>query len=274
MVDFYRPDGTPVMVVRGDPRQLNDATFHAGTDSGSEFEYVDQYNGLHFYILDTYRDDEGALMYDIGVRRTTGAGAFVRGVSLGDSVRSGIDPFNSKYSVDLTNTGAAGAGVFDSDIYRISSEIEGDGWTSWQPHDVVAAAAGETVPVDVYTTREAGADESATLTVTATSESDPTKSFTTEVEVLSPAAALDALSDAVDEIDLDDSQWKLDRFLDRIDREIEAEDWDDARRAVDTYLAEITRLQNRRPQLPADDAAVLRELGMEVGAAIGCSTPV
>ena len=36
MVDFYRPDGTPVPVVRGDPRQLNDATFHAGTNSGSE----------------------------------------------------------------------------------------------------------------------------------------------------------------------------------------------------------------------------------------------
>ena len=34
MIDFYRPDGTPVAVVRGDPRQLNDATFHAGTELG------------------------------------------------------------------------------------------------------------------------------------------------------------------------------------------------------------------------------------------------
>ncbi len=42
MIDFYRPDGTPVPVVRGDPRQLNDATFHAGTNSGSEYEYVDR----------------------------------------------------------------------------------------------------------------------------------------------------------------------------------------------------------------------------------------
>ena len=72
MIDFYRPDGTPVAVVRGDPRQLNDATFHAGTNSGSEYEYVDTFNSLHFYVLDTYRNAQGVLFYNVAVRRTTG----------------------------------------------------------------------------------------------------------------------------------------------------------------------------------------------------------
>ena len=34
-IDFNRPDGTPVAVVRGDPRQLNDATFPAGPARGA-----------------------------------------------------------------------------------------------------------------------------------------------------------------------------------------------------------------------------------------------
>ncbi len=40
------------MITRGDQRQLNDALFHAGNDSGSQFEYVDEANGLHFYVAD------------------------------------------------------------------------------------------------------------------------------------------------------------------------------------------------------------------------------
>ena len=35
----------------GDYRQLSDALFHAGTDSGSEFEWIDEPNRLHFYML-------------------------------------------------------------------------------------------------------------------------------------------------------------------------------------------------------------------------------
>src|SRR6185503_16704518 len=69
MIDFYRPDGTPVAVVRGDPRQLNDATFHAGTGSGSQYEYVDTFNKLHFYVLSTQRGDDGVLRYRVAVRR-------------------------------------------------------------------------------------------------------------------------------------------------------------------------------------------------------------
>jgi len=38
-VDYYKPDGTPIMRTVADYRQLNDALFHAGTGSGSQYEF-------------------------------------------------------------------------------------------------------------------------------------------------------------------------------------------------------------------------------------------
>ena len=122
MIDFYRPDGTPVPVVRGDPRQLNDATFNAGTNSGSEYEYMDNFNRLHFYVLAKHRDANGVLSYDVGVRRLDGAGPFTRGVALGESDKTARRPgFLASCTFPLTNTGQAGTGVFDSDIYRLAA---------------------------------------------------------------------------------------------------------------------------------------------------------
>ena len=86
MIDFYRPDGTPVAVVRGDPRQLNDATFHAGTNSGSAYDYVDTFNSLHFYVLRTYRNAQGVLFYDVAARRTDG-----RPVHAGSRARQSVE---------------------------------------------------------------------------------------------------------------------------------------------------------------------------------------
>ena len=84
-IDYYRPDGTPVPVVRGDPRQLDDGTFHAGTASGSSYEYVDEPNNVHLYVLDASRDAEGALTYDVAVRNLEASGSFERGARLGGS---------------------------------------------------------------------------------------------------------------------------------------------------------------------------------------------
>ncbi|MDQ3991247.1 MAG: M6 family metalloprotease domain-containing protein, partial [Actinomycetota bacterium] len=173
MIDFYRPDGTPVPVVRGDPRQLNDATFHAGTDSGSRYEYVENYNKLHFYVLDKRRGADGVLYYDVAVRHLDGAGAYVRGVQLGQPTQTEAGPSTTLIDVPLTNTGQAGTGVFDSDVYRISTSIDGEGWEATLPYEVRAAAAGQTVPVPVYAVAGEGASRSATVTITATSEADP-----------------------------------------------------------------------------------------------------
>ena len=140
MIDFYRPDGTPVPVVRGDPRQLNDATFHAGTRSGSEYEYRDTFNRLHFYVLAKRRDAGGVLSYDVGVRRFDGAGPFTRGVAVGRAGTIGRRPgFLATCTFPLTNTGAAGTGVFDSDIYRLRASSSSTDWKVTLPNALAAA---------------------------------------------------------------------------------------------------------------------------------------
>ena len=182
MIDFYRPDGTPVAVVRGDPRQLNDATFHAGTRSGSAYEYVDNFNRLHFYVLATHRDANGVLAYDLGVRRFDGAGPYVRGVALGPAAKTPQRPgFLATCTFPLTNTGEAGTGVFDSDVYRVSASSSSDDWEVTLSNALAAAKAGQTVQVPVHALRnpdDEDGDARTIVTLTATSETDPTKTAT------------------------------------------------------------------------------------------------
>ena len=79
-VDYYKPDGSPIMRTVADYRQLNDALFHAGTNSGSSYEYVDGPNNLRFYVIDKYTDARGILHYKVGIQNPTGAGPPPRGV--------------------------------------------------------------------------------------------------------------------------------------------------------------------------------------------------
>lgn len=187
MIDFYRPDGTPVPVVRGDPRQLNDATFHAGTSSGSEYEYVDEFSRLHFYVLDSFRDENGVLFYDVGVRNLDGAGPFQRGVALDAPAKQGQRPgFLATCSFPLTNTGEAGEGVFDSDVYRVSASSSSDDWEARLPNALAYAEAGETVQVPVHALRNPEDDEPdarTTITLTATSETDSSQTATSTCNV-------------------------------------------------------------------------------------------
>jgi M6 family metalloprotease-like protein len=179
MIDFYLADGTPVPVVRGDPRQLNDATFHAGTDSGSAYEEVDPYNRLHFYVVDTHTDSAGVLSYDLAVRHLDGAGAFERGVALGAAAKTGQEPgWLATCTFPLTNTGAAGAAPFDSDVYRLSATSSSDDWEVTLPNALAAVKAGETVDVGVHALRHPADDGDArtNVTLTATSETDPSRS--------------------------------------------------------------------------------------------------
>jgi M6 family metalloprotease-like protein len=182
MIDFYRPDGTPVPVVRGDPRQLNDATFQAGTRSGSEYEYVDTANALHFYVLAVHRDANGVLSYDIGVRRLTGAGPFTRGLALANPTKTPRrDGFLATCSFPLTNTGQAGTGVFDSDIFRVSAESSSPDWKVTLPNALAAAEAGQTVQVPVHVLRDPQTDDGdarTVVTLTAKSEADSAKTAT------------------------------------------------------------------------------------------------
>jgi M6 family metalloprotease-like protein len=187
LVDFYRPvSGEPVMMPIYDPRQLNNATFHAGTDSGSDYEYVDEFNRLHLYVIDTRRDDAGQLYYDLGVRHLDGAGDFDRGVALGNPSTTGQEQgWLATCSFPLTNTGDAGDGLFDSDIYRLSATSSSPQWDVRLPNALAAAEAGETVEVPVHVLRRppTQGEQSTTVTLTAVSESDPSQSTTSTCDV-------------------------------------------------------------------------------------------
>ncbi len=184
LVDFYKPDGTPVMATIADHRQLNDAAFHAGLDSGSEYEYVDEHNRLHFYVIDLERDDEGVLTYTLAVRSLDGDGAQERGVELGEAEVTGIRTSQAaQCTFPLTNTGEGAATTaghptdvsdkLDNDVYRLSADSSAQGWTAELDNALTTARAGETVEVPVYVTREPSAARNTTVTLTATSESDP-----------------------------------------------------------------------------------------------------
>ncbi|MBY5161604.1 M6 family metalloprotease domain-containing protein [Salsipaludibacter albus] len=184
LVDFLRPDGTPAMVSLGDYRQLADGLFKAGTDSGSQDEYVDEDNRLHLYVLDTRRDDEGVLHYTVAVRSLDGSGPHTRGVeAAAGAAEGGILPgFATTCSFPVTNTGEAVdvsgtqpedvADEVDGDVYRLSAEAT-DGWEAWLPHELVGVDNGDTVDVPVRVIRDPQDAPRTTVTLEVTSESDP-----------------------------------------------------------------------------------------------------
>lgn len=189
LIDFYRPNGTAAMITLGDYRQLADALFHAGTGSGSEYEYVDEANGLHFYILDVHRDEIGVLSYSVGVRSLVDNSSSEYGVHLGSGV-----PFTFGKSTpvtggifcefELTNNGTY-VGSSDGhpqvssdhlawDTFRLEAAVKGSGWKVSLPKAVVAVKYGQTAKAYVAVGAEVHArDVTGVVKLTATSESDP-----------------------------------------------------------------------------------------------------
>ncbi|MFC4586231.1 M6 family metalloprotease domain-containing protein [Sphaerisporangium corydalis] len=188
MTDYVLPDGTAIPITIGDYRQLSDALFHAGTDSGSEYEYVDEANRLHFYVLDVRRDNKGTLSYTVAVRSLDGAGPQKRGVKVLPSVAVAKGTEWASCRFPLANTGKAAppagqhpedvASYLKSDVYRLSTTVAGKGWSSWVPNKLSAVEFGGSAVVPVYAQRGKGGAHLATLKLTATSESDPSKKST------------------------------------------------------------------------------------------------
>ena len=142
MVDFKKPDGTVVMRTPADYRQLNDALFHAGTNSGSAYEWKDEANRLHFYVIDVKPSKEGILSYQVGVRAMDAA-----------APAGPVTATASGRTITLRNPSTAWQ------IYRLSA-------TGVQlPNELVAIAPGGTAQVAVP-------GRNAT-SFTATSERDP-----------------------------------------------------------------------------------------------------
>ena len=187
-VDFLRPDGTPSMVTIADWRQLNDATFHAGLESGSQYEYVDEPNRLHFYVIETFRTD-GVRSYQVAVRSLNGDGPHLRGVDLangkvGKRTRDGWNDctFNLKNTGRFAPTTAVHPEDVDAylrnDVYRLSASIAGAGWETQLYNALATAKERRDVDVPVFVTRTGSGPSTAVVTLTATSESDPSKTDT------------------------------------------------------------------------------------------------
>ncbi len=156
-LDFRRPNGEPVMRTIADYRQLNDALFHAGLNSGSAYEWEDTPNRLHFYVIDLQADARGIRYYTVGVRSLDGAGPARRGVAL--SAGQGC-------RFTLTNTGEG------TDVYRLSAAVERAGWSAALRNALAAVKPGASQTIPVYLSRGPGP---ATVTLKVASESDPAK---------------------------------------------------------------------------------------------------
>jgi M6 family metalloprotease-like protein len=193
-VDYVKPNGEKVMRTIADYRQLNDALFHAGLNSGSQFEWEDTPNRLHFYVVDVEKNKEGILAYTLAVRSLDGSGPHQRGVGLGGEVSQKIKQHNTPVTFTLSNTGQAegtepalhpsdASACLNYDVYRLSASVEGKGWSGKILNGLAAVKLGGSQPIIVYVSREEGGAPSATVTLRATSESDQSKTALSSVKV-------------------------------------------------------------------------------------------
>ena len=157
---------------------------------------MDAPNRLHFYVVDLRKDEDGILVYTLAARSLDGSGPQERGVALAAPPAAAglrVKEPDTPVAFTLTNTGRpAGAdadAVFDADVYRLSVSIEGRGWTARLPNGLAAVKCGASQPVTVYLARDAKSAKTATVTLRATSESDPTKSATAAAKLARKLAA-------------------------------------------------------------------------------------
>jgi M6 family metalloprotease-like protein len=180
-MDFKRPNGEVVWRTIADYRQLNDALFHAGLNSDSQYEFQDTPNRLHFYIIDLHKEADGILAYTLGIRSLDGAGPQRRGLT----IAADTPQRNTPLTFTLTNTGAASptdpslhsqdtSTYLTSDIYRLKIAVQGPGLAAQLQNALVAVSFGQSQKIPVYITSPASGP--AAITLTATSESDPMQS--------------------------------------------------------------------------------------------------
>jgi len=194
MVDYIKPDGEKVMRTIADYRQLNDALFHAGLNSGSQFEWEDTPNRLHFYVIDVEKNKEGILSYTLAVRSLDGSGQQKRGVALDAKAKQRVRKTPTPVIFTLNNTGTVAetepalhpsdaSAYLNSDVYRLSVSIEGKGWSAQLLNSLAAVEFGGSQAITVYVSPEDGSVRSATVTLRVTSESDSSKTATASVKV-------------------------------------------------------------------------------------------
>ncbi|ORY64322.1 M6 family metalloprotease [Pseudomassariella vexata] len=199
LIDFYRPNGSVAMITVGDYRQLADALFHAGTRSGSEYEFVDEANRLHFYVLNLHRDASGVLSYTTAVRSLDGnATSSTHGVTLTEGKVTGGNPAGAGVSCEFTlkNTGTYSpdspespqhpqdvSAWLTSDVYRLNATVEGSGWRIELPNALATANFGASSTVKVAVAAASDSTSRGVVTLSVISESDESVAATAECEV-------------------------------------------------------------------------------------------
>jgi M6 family metalloprotease-like protein len=194
MVDYIKPNGEKVMRTIADYRQINDALFHAGLNSGSQCEWEDTPNRLRFYVIDTRKNEQGILSYTLAVRSLDGSGPQERGMALEAPANQKVKRPNTPVVFTLKNTGSAAetdpavhpadvSAFLNSDVFRLSATVEGEGWTAQLLNGLAAVESGESQKVKVYVSYTSGSAPSAAVTLQVTSESNPSKTATATVQV-------------------------------------------------------------------------------------------
>ena len=175
MVDYVRPDGQKVMRTIADYTQLHDALFHAGLNSGSLAEWTDEHNRLHFYIIDQKLNEDGILSYELGIRSLDGSGPLKRGLSVTPPRVKKIPTEGGYIRFTVQNTGDAAdtSERPDSDIYRITAECEGEGFSAAILNSFISLRPGETGDVPLYISVENTTARKANIRLTVRSESNP-----------------------------------------------------------------------------------------------------
>ena len=73
--------------------------------------------------------------------------------------------------------------MFDSDIYRVTASSSSATWEVTLPNALAAAKAGQTVQVPMHVLRTPPGSAQTVVTLTATSETDPTKTDSSTCDV-------------------------------------------------------------------------------------------
>lgn len=186
VVDYVKPDGTPVMRTIADYRQLNDALFHAGNNSGSQAEWEDITNRLHFYIIDFQKNQDGLLSYKIGIRSLDESGPQKRGLDIVPPSSFRMKNQEEYCIFTIKNTGEMAetdpvlhkndiSASLDYDIFRLMINVEGEGWKAQLLNSLTSMKSGDSEKIPVYISHEKVHSNFAKVTLTAQSENDPSK---------------------------------------------------------------------------------------------------
>jgi len=182
-VDYFKPDGTPVMRTIADYRQLNDALFHAGLNSGSQFEWEDTPNRLHFYIINPEKSADGILVYEVGIRSLDNRPASAAKININAPSVKKMTTASGNFTFTVKKNPEEKTASVNYDIYRLSIGIEGKGWNAQLLNSIISLKTGEQGKVPVFISHEDIFSRSAIVTLTLKDESDPANIVTSSYKI-------------------------------------------------------------------------------------------